>query len=31
MQFNALENSEMRLQVLVFKICNKWRPAYKDY
>ena len=29
--FDALEKSEMRLRITVFKNCNIWTPVYKDY
>ena len=30
MQFDALEKNVVRLQITVFKNCNKWRSVYKD-
>ena len=31
MQFDALGKSVMGLPVRVFRNCNKWTPAYKDF
>ena len=31
MQFDALEESVIRLQITSFQNCNKWTPVYKDY